>query len=195
VQVRIGKNDQTGAKPVRTVITALSVTVILAVTVSAEPSPYRGLEGRAIKALSEAEIGDLRSGAGMAMALAAELNGHPGPRHVLDLAAPLGLSAGQIAAVQSLFDTMREEASALGDAIVAGEAELEHGFRSASLDDERLTALVQRIADLRGELRAVHLRRHLSTRALLDEHQLARYDRLRGYDGDRSHGHGHHRRH
>ena len=179
----------------RTVVTALSVTVFLAVTAAAEPSPYCGLETRAIKALSEAEIGDLRAGAGMGMALAAELNGHPGPRHVLDLATPLGLSAGQIAALHTQFDTMRAEASALGDAIVAGEAELEHGFHSASLDDDRLTALVQRIAELRGELRAVHLRRHLSTRALLDELQLALYDRLRGYDGDRSHGHGHHRRH
>ena len=41
--------------------------------------PYAGLEGRAIKALSEQQIADLRAGRGMGLALAAELNGYPGP--------------------------------------------------------------------------------------------------------------------
>ena len=41
--------------------------------------PYAGLEGRSVKALSEQQIADLRAGRGMGLALAAELNGYPGP--------------------------------------------------------------------------------------------------------------------
>ena len=54
--------------------------------------PYAGLESRAIKALAPSEVEDLRQGNGMGMALPAELNGYPGPRHVLDLAEELNLT-------------------------------------------------------------------------------------------------------
>ena len=47
-------------------------------------SPYAGLETRTIKALSEQQIADLRAGRGMALALAAEVNGYPGPLHVIE---------------------------------------------------------------------------------------------------------------
>lgn len=153
-------------------------------------SPYSGLETREIKALSPQEIADLRTGAGMAMALAAELNGFPGPRHVLDLSDPLGLSPEQSASVRALFDAMKAEAAALGAAVIAREAELEQGFRSGATDAEAMTATVMAVAEARGRLRAAHLRYHLATRDLLDRHQLALYDRLRGYgEGHRQHRH------
>ena len=38
-----------------------------------------------------------------------------------------------------------------------------------------------RIATLQGELRAIHLRAHLATRAIRSAAQVARYDELRGY--------------
>jgi hypothetical protein len=57
--------------------------------------PYAGLEKRAIKALSDAQIADLRAGRGMDLALPAELNGYPGPVHVLELGDRLGLDAEQ----------------------------------------------------------------------------------------------------
>ena len=50
-------------------------------------SPYVGQETRGIKALSQADIEGLLAGAGTpfgGMAKPAELNGYPGPRHVLD---------------------------------------------------------------------------------------------------------------
>ena len=47
--------------------------------------PYAGMQQRALKALSEDQIADLRAGKGMGLALAAELNGYPGPIHVLEL--------------------------------------------------------------------------------------------------------------
>ena len=170
----------------------VSILVFLATSAAADTNPYRGMEARAIKALPEQEIADLRAGKGMSMALAAELNGHPGPRHVIDLAQPLGLTPEQAAAVQSLFGAMQGEAAALGEAVVDGEAELEQRFRSASLDEDDLRARVMAIAELRGRLRATHLRYHLATRAVLDRHQLLLYDRLRGYgDSNRPHGHRH----
>ena len=54
---------------------------------SAIHSPYTGQEARGIKALSQDDIEGLLSGAGTpfgGMAKPAELNGYPGPRHVLD---------------------------------------------------------------------------------------------------------------
>ncbi len=54
---------------------------------SAIRSPYVGQEARGIKALSQDDVEGLLAGAGSpfgGMAKPAELNGYPGPRHVLD---------------------------------------------------------------------------------------------------------------
>jgi hypothetical protein len=48
---------------------------------------------RPIKALSAEQIADLKAGQGLSLALAAELNGYPGPRHVLELGKQLGETA------------------------------------------------------------------------------------------------------
>jgi hypothetical protein len=64
-----------------------------------------GADGpRQIKALSAQEIEGLLAGEGMGFALAAELNGHPGPKHVLELASELDLSADQVAQVEAIFE-------------------------------------------------------------------------------------------
>ena len=60
------------------------------------------MQTRAIKALSDQQIADLRAGRGMGMALPAELNGYPGPAHVLELADKLELTPDQRASVQAL---------------------------------------------------------------------------------------------
>ena len=64
--------------------------------------PYAGLQARPVKALSDQQIADLKAGRGMGLALAAELNGYPGPMHVLELATPLGLSDDQRAKVAGI---------------------------------------------------------------------------------------------
>jgi hypothetical protein len=81
----------------------LTAVLLLAATATASAGhhaparvgPYAGLEKRAIKALSDAQIADLRAGRGMGLALPAELNGYPGPVHVLELGDRLGLDAEQ----------------------------------------------------------------------------------------------------
>src|SRR5438477_9111603 len=78
-------------------------------------SAYVGQQSREIKALSGEDIAALRNGDGMGLAKAAELNGYPGPRHVLALARELRLSETQSAQVTGIRDRMRAAARPLGD--------------------------------------------------------------------------------
>ncbi len=144
-------------------------------------SPYAGMHTRAVKALSDQQVADLRAGRGMGMALAAELNGYPGPMHVLELAQSLGLSPEQRQRVQMLFDAMKAEAIAAGEKLIESEAALDRAFKEHGIDAMRLTELGAAIGRMQGELRVVHLKYHLTTAALLSPEQLRRYAELRGY--------------
>jgi Spy/CpxP family protein refolding chaperone len=148
---------------------------------TAHASPYAGLENRRIKALGDEEIAALLEGEGMGFALAAELNGWPGPRHVLDMAEALTLTAEQRSAIEAVRDAMSARARELGAELVEQETVMDRRFAHAHLDREELERLTGAIAVLRGQLRAVHLQAHLETRALLDEAQRIEYMRLRGY--------------
>lgn len=169
----------------------------------AADTPYAGLETRSIKALSPQDVDDFRAGRGMGMALAAELNNYPGPRHVLDLSDRLGLSPAQKIRVSGLFDEMSARAQALGAQILDAEARLDRSFAAGDADETALRSMTADIAALKGELRYVHLRYHLVVRGLLSKDQIARYRDLRGYGSaggakhpaDRRHGgaHGGHR--
>lgn len=147
----------------------------------AADKPYKGLQNRPIKALSSQEVGDLRAGRGMGLALAAELNNYPGPRHVLDLSDRLGLSPDQKSRVSSLFDEMAARAQDIGTQILDAEARLDRSFAAGSADEKALRSMISDIAGLKGELRYVHLRYHLVVRDLLSKDQIARYGELRGY--------------
>src|SRR5262245_30365733 len=103
------------------------------------------MENRPIKALSEQQIADLKAGRGMGLALPAELNGYPGPAHVLELADKLGLTADQKARVQSLFDSMKAEAVPLGAKLLNQEAALDQRFASHSITPETLKAETEQI--------------------------------------------------
>lgn len=157
-------------------------------------SPYAGQQTRAIKALSPEDIAGLRAGDGMAMAKAAELNRYPGPRHVLDLAAPLGLSAQQRTDSEAIQATMRESAAAIGAEAIEREAELDRLFAEGKAEPAAVARLTAAIGALQAELRAVHLNAHIAQRAILSTEQIARYDMLRGYVGGGSPAaHGGHR--
>jgi hypothetical protein len=54
-------------------------------------------------------------------------------------------------------------------------------FRSGAADADTIDRITSEIAALYGQLRAVHLRTHLATRASLTEIQRAKYQTLRGY--------------
>jgi hypothetical protein len=133
----------------------------------------------------------------MGLALPAELNGWPGPLHVLELADRLGLDAAQRAAVQAQHAAMLREAVAAGAAVIATEAALEALFTGGSPTAEAIAAATDAAGRAQGALRAVHLRWHLATTATLTPAQRSRYADLRGYGGGAApaHGHGHRHRH
>jgi Spy/CpxP family protein refolding chaperone len=147
-------------------------------------SPYTGQEKRAIKTLPEEEIQALLSGQGMGLAKAAELNHYPGPRHVLDLGAQLQLSGAQRAETQQIYDRMHQEAVHLGERIVDKERELDLLFATEAVNSDNLQGLTKQIAQLRGDLRLVHLQAHVEMKRLLSREQIDQYDTLRGYMTD-----------
>lgn len=149
-------------------------------------SAYAGLEQRQIKALSDQQIADLRAGRGMGLALPAELNGYPGPLHVLELADALGLTAAQRDRTKVLADAMRSETIAIGERLIRHESTLDSAFADRSMTPEMLLTSVRSAATAHGELRAAHLRYHLTMSELLQPDQITRYMSLRGYGPQRS---------
>jgi Spy/CpxP family protein refolding chaperone len=174
-------------------IAALLLFALVAPAAQADTSPYAGEQSRAIKALAPGEIDDLRAGRGMGLAKAAELNGFPGPMHVLELADRLKLTPDQRTRTESLMRDMRADAQRIGAAVIAAEQALDRAFSERRIDDTALQAKLAEIAALQGELRYVHLRTHLAQAALLTSQQIRQYDVLRGYASGAApaHGHGH----
>jgi len=159
------------------------IVCIAFVTSAQAQTPYAGMQTRPIKALSEQQIADLGAGRGMGLALAAELNGYPGPSHVLELADKLELSAEQRTNVQRLFDSMKAEAMPLGARLIEQEAELDKQFATRTVTPESLKASTAAAAATQGVLRETHLKYHLSTKGILTASQMTKYAELRGYGG------------
>ena len=173
----------------------IATAFVLVQVAAAQPQqPYAGLEMRPIKALSEPQIADLRAGRGMGLALAAELNGYPGPLHVLELAKALELSEAQRAKTQALFEAMKAETVPLGERLIAEETALDRQFAGKTVTEASLAAATQAIGATQAALRAAHLKYHLATAAALTPVQVQRYAELRGYAGDAPavHPHAHH---
>lgn len=158
----------------------------------APTAPYAGQQTRMIKALSAEDVAALLKGEGIGMAKAAELNGYPGPAHVLTLAKELTLSEIQRQGAQAIFDRMSAAAKPLGAELVKREQGLDQLFAKREITPDRLAAETVAIGELQGRLRAVHLAAHLQTRALLDPDQLTLYRHLRGYDYPAAPEHHHH---
>ena len=78
----------------RLVAPLVAVALLLAAPIAPaqQHGGYAGQQSREIKALSAQETADLLAGRGMGLARTAELNGHPGPMHVLELRRPLDFS-------------------------------------------------------------------------------------------------------
>jgi hypothetical protein len=151
---------------------------------SGHATPYAGLETRAIKSLSDSDIEELRRGGGWGLALAAELNGMPGPAHLLELKDEIALTPEQVAAIETIFQQMKADAISAGERLIAAEQAVEEAFRSGSLEKDKLRRLIGEAETARSELRYIHLSRHLETPPLLTSAQIERYKILRGYQDD-----------
>ena len=152
-----------------------------------QDSPYVDEVSRAVKSLSSEDLAVLRRGGGWGLAKAAELNGIPGPVHLLELKDEIPLTPEQFVAVTEIYERMRAEAIVEGERFIAREQALEDAFRTRTVTEESLREMLGDIEWSRARLRFIHLAAHLGTPALLTEDQLARYDALRGY---RVHHHG-----
>jgi len=148
--------------------------------------PYTGLQARAVKALSEQQIADLRAGRGMGLAMPAELNSYPGPMHVLEHAAALNLTAEQRERTAALVATMKAEAIPLGERLIEQETRLDGLFANREITPASLQTATAEIGATQAHLREAHLKYHLTMRDLLTAEQVEKYQVLRGYRG----GHG-----
>jgi len=153
-------------------------------------TPYAGQQHREIKSLPAAEVADLLGGQGMGLAKAAELNGYPGPAHVLEHAQALALTPQQRSASEILMQRHKARAREMGFALVEAERALDQAFASKQVDAALLTRLTANIGAQQAQLREEHLRTHLEQTALLDKGQIDRYQQLRGYSAG-----GHQRKH
>ena len=176
---------------------ALLLAGSLVVAVSAQPlpaaesgqsrhsdhtSPYSGEEKRPIKSLSADDIDELRNGRGWGLAKAAELNGMPGPAHLLEMRDAIGLTPDQVVEIEALFQRMKASATALGERLIALEADLNDAFARGDIGRDALAAKLAAIGEVRTALRLTHLETHLATPKILKPAQIAAYNRLRGYD-------------
>jgi Spy/CpxP family protein refolding chaperone len=184
-------------------LTALSFAILLALPAAAQqrdtpfrvepqivitpgapqPSPYVGFETREVKTLSTERQEGLKQGRGMGYALAAEMNGYPGPAHVIELAEPLALNADQKARTQAIFNKMQKDAIATGQALLAAEAHLDRMFAAKQATADRIEAQTAVAAAQEAKLRAIHLTAHLAMMEILTPEQVESYGRLRGYAG------------
>ena len=146
-------------------------------------SPYAGQETREIRTLSEEDIRQLQNGEGWGLAKAAELNGLPGPAHLLEMvdAGVIQLNKEQLDRIRSLHRDMKAQAIPLGLSLIDQERELNLRFAAGDLSEDELQRLLHQIAETTAELRYVHLSTHLKTQPILNPHQIHTYNSLRGY--------------
>jgi len=165
----------------RTIVAAITLFASAAAGAAESHAPYAGQQSRDIKSLSEQEIAALLAGQGGGLAKAAELNGYPGPAHVIELAAPLGLSTEQRAASERLMNAHKARASKLGAEVVQAERALDALFTQRQAQPETVERAAAQVGRLQAALRAEHLNTHLLQTQLLSAEQIQRYQVLRGY--------------
>jgi hypothetical protein len=168
------------------------VAIVVLSGPAAAEQPYSGLQSRIIKTLSDQQIADLSAGRGMGLALAAELNGYPGPIHAIELAEQLHLSSDQVSELKSLFEAMKAETIPIGQTLISQERDLNDDFANRTVTLASLAGVTQRIGATQAALRAAHLKYHLSTVALLTPEQVAQYNELRGYKSNQGPTRTHH---
>ena len=167
--------------------TVLLLLILFSLSAFAEESyksRYVGQEHRKIKSLSPDDIKELKKGGGWGLARVAELNGFPGPAHILEMGEKINLTHEQKTKIQKIYNAMKLEAVALGEQLIHLEQELNSGFSSSTINQTSLEKSVQKIENVRAKLRLVHLSTHLQTPNILTNEQITLYNKLRGYSKD-----------
>ena len=118
------------------------------------------------------------------MAKAAELNGLPGPAHLLEMKEGIDLNAEQVRAIENSYKRMKRQAIPLGHELIELERQLNDHFANRTISDDSLRKLLQKISQVYAKLRFVHLSTHLKTPEILTPEQITLYNKLRGYSTD-----------
>lgn len=147
-------------------------------------SEYSGEESREIKSLSVEDIAALKKGSGWGLAKVAELNGYPGPIHVLEMESEINLTSSQRVEIEDLYQKMNGEAVVLGEKLINLEKALSQSFSDQKIDSDSLENYVQEAGEVHAKLRLVHLSAHLETPKILSEDQVSLYNELRGYSSN-----------
>ena len=100
-------------------------------------SKYTGQEYREIKSLSSEDIDELQNGKGWGLAKAAELNGIPGPVHLLEMKEEIKLSGIQVSQIERLYAKMKNDAIPLGLKLIEFERELNNAFADRTIGETR----------------------------------------------------------
>ncbi len=161
----------------------LSALLIITVSSAAASftSEYAGEQNRKIKGLSQDDIKELQLGKGWGLAKPAELNGMPGPVHLLEMSEKIHLSEEQHSKISALYSDMKSAAIPLGKELIELEIALDTAFSEKTITIDSLSELIENIEKVRAKLRMVHLSTHLKTPDILSAHQVALYNELRGY--------------
>ena len=175
-------NNPIPPKPTTAILLAL--VCLLPACASNHSSEYVGEEYRSIKSLSADDIKELRAGGGWGLAKAAELNGVPGPAHILEMASEIELTSTQQVEIQEIYEQMKSEAISLGNQLIQLEATLNTHFANSTINQAILEQSLQDIEHVRAQLRLSHLSAHLQTPNILTPEQISIYNELRGYSKD-----------
>ncbi|SFO11492.1 hypothetical protein SAMN04488056_103206 [Cohaesibacter marisflavi] len=144
-------------------------------------SKYAGQQERTIKSLSQDDIDELKKGGGWGLAKAAELNGFPGPAHLLDLKDKLVLDDEQVEKLETLYEQMTSDARKEAKTYIFLEAKLEKEFSAGRINDGLLRTALGYIEESRRKLRYIHLSAHLEATKIVTPEQVEHYNALRGY--------------
>ena len=162
----------------------LTSFVLLADEKESHKSDYAGEVDRVIKSLSANDIKDLTLGNGMGLAKAAELNGYPGPKHVLEMQEELLLEKEQLTSIKLIFEEMKSQARSQGKIFISLEKSLNDHFSNATITNDTLESTLKNISEAKNNLRYIHLSAHIKTTEILSKNQIKKYNQLRGYSNN-----------
>ena len=154
----------------------LIVLTVVAGAVAAQASdgaiqPYDVKKGRPETSLSPDDLAQIEAGQGWGLAKPAELNGYPGPAHVLELSDELKLSDAQRQEIEVIFKAMKAAAIAAGKLYIDAERKVDEVFRSGSARPDQLSGAAMSAGKRLAALRVVHLEADITTAALISTNQ------------------------
>jgi hypothetical protein len=84
--------------------------------------------------------------------------------------------------IDFLYQNMSNKAKSVGSAIMSLEQNMDEAFANKTMTIENRKLMLDKSADIYGQVRFVHLSAHLDTMQILTTEQIQMYNKMRGYD-------------